>query len=182
MTSRQDLSGRQGRRSFALAVFLVVQSVAAISFLADVTLDLVQDGLSANLLIEAVVGAALALGLAYGIVETRRALDLMRAQATALDAASGALARVVTDQFATWSLTPAETDVAFLALKGLDVAEIATARGAAQGTVRAQLARVYAKAGVSGRAQFAAYFVEDLLADGVPQAVTPQVDAAARRA
>ena len=39
--------------------------------------------------------------------------------------------------------------------------------GAAQGTVRAQLTRIYAKAGVSGRAQFAAFFVEDLLAGAV---------------
>jgi DNA-binding CsgD family transcriptional regulator len=54
-----------------------------------------------------------------------------------------------------------------LALKGLDVAEIAEMRGAAAGTVRAQLTRIYAKAGVSGRAQFAAWFVEDLLGEGL---------------
>ena len=40
-------------------------------------------------------------------------------------------------------------------------------RGAAQGTVRAQLTRIYAKAGVSGRAQFGAWFVEDLLDEGL---------------
>jgi len=33
--------------------------------------------------------------------------------------------------------------------------------------VRAQLMRIYAKAVVSGRAQFAAFFVEDLLGQGV---------------
>ncbi|MFN3642142.1 MAG: helix-turn-helix transcriptional regulator [Gemmobacter sp.] len=70
-------------------------------------------------------------------------------------------------QFRAWGLTPAERDVAWLALEGLDTAEIAGRRGAAAGTVRAQLARVYAKAGVSGRAQFAALFVEDLLAGPV---------------
>ena len=51
--------------------------------------------------------------------------------------------------------------------QALDVAEIAELRGAAQGTVRAQLTRIYSKAGVSGRAQFAAFFVEDLLGQGV---------------
>jgi hypothetical protein len=50
------------------------------------------------------------------------------------------------------------------------VAEIAELRGAAQGTVRAQLTRIYAKAGVSGRAQFAAFFVEDLLGESLPPA------------
>jgi DNA-binding NarL/FixJ family response regulator len=50
------------------------------------------------------------------------------------------------------------------------VAEIAGMRGAAQGTVRAQLTKIYSKAGVSGRAQFAAFFVEDLLGEGLPAA------------
>lgn len=54
-----------------------------------------------------------------------------------------------------------------LALKGFDIAEIAQLRGAAQGTVRAQMTSIYAKSGTSGRAQFAAFFVEDLLAGGV---------------
>lgn len=40
-------------------------------------------------------------------------------------------------------------------------------RDAAPGTVRAQMARIYAKSGVSGRAQFAAWFVEDLLSAGI---------------
>jgi DNA-binding CsgD family transcriptional regulator len=77
------------------------------------------------------------------------------------------LADVIAAQFTDWGLTPAERDVGFLALKGLDVAEIAELRGRAAGTVRAQLTRIYSKAGVSGRAQFAAYFVEDLLGEGL---------------
>jgi hypothetical protein len=51
-------------------------------------------------------------------------------------------------------------------------------RGAAQGTVRAQLTKIYAKAGVSGRAQFAAYFVEDLLGASLPPA-RPEADSPA---
>ena len=73
---------------------------------------------------------------------------------------------MIETQFDDWRLTPAERDVGMLALKGLDVAEIASLRSAAQGTVRAQLTRIYAKAGVSGRAQFASWFVEDLLHEG----------------
>ena len=70
-------------------------------------------------------------------------------------------------QFEAWGLTAAERDVGMLALKGLDVGDIAALAGAATGTVRAQLSRVYTKAGVTGRAQFVALFVEDLLA-GLP--------------
>jgi DNA-binding CsgD family transcriptional regulator len=110
------------------------------------------------------------LGILFGAFALRRTIDLLRSQEAALDVARGALSDVINRQFQTWALTPAERDVAFLALKGLDVAEIAELRGAAQGTVRAQLTRIYSKAGVSGRAQFAAFFVEDLLGQGVSAA------------
>jgi len=69
-------------------------------------------------------------------------------------------------RFAEWKLTPAEADVAMFALKGCDAAAIAEMRGAATGTVRAQLARVYAKAGVSSRADLVSLFFDDLL-DGL---------------
>jgi DNA-binding CsgD family transcriptional regulator len=107
------------------------------------------------------------LGVAFGVMVLRQTLEDMRAQDVALATARGALADVIAAQFTDWGLTPAERDVGFLALKGLDVAEIAELRGRAAGTVRAQLTRIYAKAGVSGRAQFAAYFVEDLLGEGL---------------
>ena len=70
---------------------------------------------------------------------------------------------MIRETFAGWGLTGTEVDVGLLALKGLNAAEIAAMRGSAQGTVRAQLTKIYAKAGVSNRAQFAALFVEDLL-------------------
>jgi DNA-binding CsgD family transcriptional regulator len=120
-----------------------------------------------HLVFEMLVALALALGVAFGVMVLRQTLEDMRAQDVALATARGALADVIAAQFTDWGLTPAERDVGFLALKGLDVAEIAELRGRAAGTVRAQLTRIYAKAGVSGRAQFAAYFVEDLLGEGL---------------
>ena len=119
---------------------------------------------------EAVVTAALVLGIIFGTFALRRTIELLRAQDQALAVARGALSDVIEGQFTAWTLTPAERDVGLLALKGLDVAEIAELRGAAHGTVRAQLTRIYSKAGVSGRAQFAAFFVEDLLGQGVTPA------------
>jgi len=102
-------------------------------------------------------------------VALRRTLHRLRVQEQALASASGALADVVMAEFTAWGLTGAERDVGFLALKGLEVAEIAALRGAAPGTVRAQLTRIYAKAGVTGRAQFAAIFVEELLSAPLPE-------------
>ena len=159
---------RAGRQTAALAAFLLVQSLAAVFFISDALTDLIEGFITPHLIIEGLVAVALAAGLVFGTVALRRTIEQMNAQAAALQAARGALAEVIEAQFADWGLTPAERDVAMLALKGLDVAEIASLRSAAQGTVRAQLSRVYTKAGVTGRAQFAAHFVEDLLAEGVP--------------
>lgn len=155
--------GSQRRRPVAVATFLVVQTLAAVFFVGDAVGDLLFAPVGAHSIFETLVVVALITGMIFGGLELRRTLERMRTQEAALAVASGALADVIRAQFAEWGLTVAEEDVAFLALKGLDVAEIAEMRGSAQGTVRAQLTKVYAKAGVSNRAQFAALFVEDLL-------------------
>lgn len=158
------------RQTAALSVFLLVQTLGTVFYVGDVIGDLRADPISGHFIFEAIVTSALVLGIVFGTFALRRTVELLRAQDQALQVARGALSDVIDRQFQAWALTPAERDVAFLALKGLDVAEIAELRGAAQGTVRAQLTRIYSKAGVSGRAQFAAFFVEDLLGEGVPEA------------
>ncbi|MCB6178756.1 helix-turn-helix transcriptional regulator [Rhodobacter sp. Har01] len=155
------------RQGIILVAFLVIQTLAAVFYIGDVFGDLAGHGVSAHLVVEALVTLALVLAIGFGAIRLRRTLDVLRAQEAALEVARGALGEVIDGQFGAWGLTPAERDVGMLALKGLDVAEIAEVRGAAQGTVRAQLTRIYSKAGVSGRAQFAAFFVEDLMGAGL---------------
>jgi DNA-binding CsgD family transcriptional regulator len=75
-----------------------------------------------------------------------------------LDVASGAFAKLIEQQFTDWNLSSAERDVALLAIKGLPIAEIATLRQTKEGTVKAQCAAVYRKAGVTGRLQLLSYF------------------------
>lgn len=72
------------------------------------------------------------------------------------------LAEAVADQFRQWSLTPAEREVALLLLKGLSHKEIAALTGRSERTVRQHGVNAYQKAGVSGRAELAAYFFGDL--------------------
>lgn len=167
MTGPPSVQSAGRRQTTALSAFLVVQTLGTVFFVGDVIGDLREDPASVHFVFEAMVTFALVLGILFGAFALRRTIELLRLQEQALNVARGALSEVIDRQFQAWSLTPAERDVAFLALKGLDVAEIAELRGAAQGTVRAQLTRIYAKAGVSGRAQFAAFFVEDLLGEGV---------------
>ena len=62
-----------------------------------------------------------------------------------------------------WQLTPAEREVALLLLKGLSMKEVAAARETSERTVRQQALTVYKKSGLAGRAELAAFFLEDLL-------------------
>ncbi len=156
-------------RATALAVILAVQALCAVFFVADVLTDVHSVGLDLHHAFEAAVALALVVGVVFGGREMRRTLERNRRAEAALSLASGAFAELVETYFARWELTPAEGEVALLALKGFEVADIAKLRGAAAGTVRAQLTRVYAKAGVSSRTQLVCLFIEDLLDRPVAQ-------------
>lgn len=73
------------------------------------------------------------------------------------------LARAIDHQLTKWNLTVAEKEVAFLLLKGLSLKEIADVRKTTEKTARVQSMAVYAKAGISGRSELSAFFLEDLL-------------------
>jgi DNA-binding NarL/FixJ family response regulator len=65
--------------------------------------------------------------------------------------------------FRNWGLTDAERDVALLSIKGLPIADIATMRATRAGTIKAQSAAIYRKAGVSSRAELISVVIEDLI-------------------
>lgn len=80
-----------------------------------------------------------------------------------ISVATGALTDILQNQFDAWALTEAEQAVAFLGIKGYSISEIANLRETKEGTIKAQNASVYRKAGVSGRLQLLSFFIEDLL-------------------
>jgi DNA-binding CsgD family transcriptional regulator len=86
------------------------------------------------------------------------------------------LAAAIDHQFDRWALTGAEREVALLLLKGLSSKEVASVRATSERTVRQQALAVYRKAGLAGRAELAAFFLEDLLQPaagaGAPRAST----------
>lgn len=164
-----DTPSRSGRGPWrpALAAIAAVQAAAAVFFVWDAAGDAFAGHFGTVSLIKAVLTLGLGFGTILVLREVFRADRRLKRQDRALAVAAGALSDVIEAQFAAWRLTAAEREVAFLALKGLDNAEIARVRGAAPGTVRSQMTHIYHKAGVTGRAQFAAWFVEDLLQDGL---------------
>ena len=70
-------------------------------------------------------------------------------------------------QFDDWSLTESEQQVALLLLKGLSFKEIAAVRTTREKTVRQQASTIYSKSDVGGRHAFAAWFLEDFIAENV---------------
>ena len=75
----------------------------------------------------------------------------------------GGLAQAMDRQFERWGLSAAEKEVALLLLKGLSHKEIASVRAITEATARQQARAVYRKAGLNGRHDLAAFFLEDLL-------------------
>jgi putative tricarboxylic transport membrane protein len=96
-------------------------------------------------------------------------------------------------EFDRWGLTRAERGVAHLMLKGLRLKDIARARATSDRTVRQQAQAIYRKAGLDGRTDLSAYFLESVLgapeldsetnpgAVGQPLQVAPRGDTALTR-
>lgn len=76
---------------------------------------------------------------------------------------SSALKSTISAQLIQWALTESEIQIAFLLVKGFSSKEIASVRLTSEKTVRDQSSHIYRKAGVKSRAEFAAFFLEDLL-------------------
>ena len=145
---------------------MALQILAAAFFVFDGFEDWYAEGAQAfsfDTAMECVIAVALLTGVilsSRNIVRLTR--DLQR-QEQALDRARGALGEHIALRFREWGLTKGEGEVALFALKGCDIAEIARLRGAAPGTIRAQLSQIYAKAGVTSQAMLVSLFIEDLL-------------------
>lgn len=162
------------RKLILLALFLV-QAVCALFFVGDILLSVfgiyVQPiSWSSREMLEIGAAVGLMLGLVLGAVVLRQSMQVAERAREKLRLASGAFGELLEERFAQWGLTPAERDVALFALKGLNTAEIAALRATSEGTVKAQTAAIYRKAGVSGRGQLLSLFIDDLMG-GLPAAL-----------
>ena len=161
----------QTRASVPLVAALVVQAAAAVFFFGETLTEFKSARDRLHSPAELTVALALIIGIVLSVYEFRMVLRRADEQASALEIVRTTFARVLKRQFDLWRLTPAERQIARLSLEGRDVEEISRIRRAALGTIRAQFARIYAKSGVSNRAQFASIFLTELI--GSPQVTTP---------
>jgi DNA-binding CsgD family transcriptional regulator len=152
-------------RSLILS-FLVI-SVCEAFFLLDVAADIFQIDISTSWIdhdtIEMVVVVSLALALFIIGLQIARLLREHRVARESVKVASGELLVVINEKFREWQLSLSETEIALLLIKGFSAQEIANLRSTRAGTVKSQSSTIYKKAGVRGRNELVAFFVEDLL-------------------
>jgi DNA-binding CsgD family transcriptional regulator len=160
------VSGRQAqshRKAAAMTIVVALQALAATLFLADFAGDVAEEGWTGHLAAEGAAATALIVAVVVGAFQVRGLIQQARQDDLAVALARQAVGELIQRRFREWRLTAAEADVALFAIKGADASEIAGLRGAAAGTVRAQLTRVYAKAGVSSQTALVAQFLDDLI-------------------
>jgi DNA-binding CsgD family transcriptional regulator len=160
-----------------LTLFLLLLCTATI---ADLFFDRPKDWASPHVIIEMVVFLASLSTLIYlefrirkaqrVIVHVNRELQERSEEAAEWKQRAGAFLKGLSEeihaQFDRWKLTPAEQEVALLLLKGFSHQEIAHLSNRSDRTVRQHAGNVYQKSGLGGRAEFSAFFLEDLLAPG----------------
>ncbi|MBT4687659.1 MAG: helix-turn-helix transcriptional regulator [Rhodospirillaceae bacterium] len=161
----------KNRKAFevqSLVALFVVIAICEFFFLLDVFADIFHIDIAAPWIehstIELISTVTLAFALGAIGLQIMRLLREHRDARASVQVASGELLAVIHEKFDTWKLTPSEHEIALLLIKGFSTQEISDIRDTRPGTVKSQSSAIYQKAGVAGRNELAAYFVEDLLA------------------
>tara|TARA_R110002096_G_scaffold42524_2_gene114691 strand:+ start:9646 stop:10149 length:504 start_codon:yes stop_codon:yes gene_type:complete len=122
-----------------------------------------------------IIEIATVLGLIIGVVASfflqRKLLDRNLKVEGQLLLAQGEFGKLLQTRFDMWDLTNSERDVALMTIKGFSITEIGQMRGTSGGTIKAQNAAIYRKAGVAGRNQLLVGLVEDLIDVSVTEMV-----------
>lgn len=163
------------RERIFLILVISLQVLCAVFFVSDILLTIL--GIGGNPirwqtreLLEIGASLGLTMGVIIGVFALRRSLAHRDQALKGKERAEESLRSVqmafrehVDDRFAQWELTAAERDVALFTIKGLSVAEISELRSTSEGTVKAQSAGIYRKAGVKNRTQLVSLFIDDLI-------------------
>lgn len=185
MDLQQEHAPHGGSERRRLGVVVALFGLVALLATADLVADFGEGTTLGHVAIEGAVVAAGAFGLWWGLrrmaalraearaatasaqqlearlAEVRGAAERWRSEAKDLLQGLGA---AIDRQLVRWELTPAERDIAVLLLKGLSHKQVAEVRGVGEATVRQQARSIYRKAGVEGRHDLAAFFLEGVLA------------------
>jgi len=167
----------QAVRPRAPIVIVAVAGVCTVLMALDIHEDYVFGGSAMHLLLEGVILTGSTLLLVMGLGQLFNAHFHIAALEDRLNALQeerdhwhretqdllAGLSTQIEKQFARWGLTPAETDVGFLLLKGYSLKDIAGIRGTKAKTTHQQVQAIYDKTKLHSRSELAAFFLEDLL-------------------
>jgi len=180
---RTDVRSEQRRFALVAGAFAVVAAIAVF----DLAADLREGTTLEHVILEGAIAALGAVGICFGVVRVlalqKRTRELAREASDLSERLQGSYAEaerwreeakellqglgaLIDRQFGRWGLTQAERGVSRLILKGFSHKEVAALRTVAEATVRQQAAAIYKKAGVNGRHELSAFFLEDLLLPG----------------
>ena len=177
----------QGPLPLAVVAFLVVVVIGGVT---DLVMDAPDTLWSFHVLFESLM-VAVSLGFAIylyrswhranvrlrdaraSLAASERALEARQAERDAwrqsAEQALQGLSRAIDAQFDLWGLTRAEREVALLLLKGAGHKQAAAHLDRSERTVRQHAVEVYRKAGLQGRAELAAFFLQDLVPQPAPR-------------
>lgn len=182
-----DVVGGEGRTA---QLAIVVLGLVLALLVVDLVSDAGERVGTAHLVLESVALVVSAVGVGALVARLRRLDREQRRLARRLAASEGeaehwrreaaevalGLRSAIERQFDRWNLTRAERQIALLLLQGLSHKQIAGCREASERTVRQQAHMLYRKAGMAGRADLAAFFLQDLFPAGTDEqaAVCPE--------
>jgi DNA-binding CsgD family transcriptional regulator len=159
------------------SVVILILCFVAVMAATDILTDYRGGAAAGHILVEAGVGLAALAGIFYflkGSIKLKHKLNYSLSENVNLKNEANewkvqaekhidGLSKSIDLQLSKWNLSDAEKEVALLLLKGLSLKEIAQVRDTTEKTSRVQAISVYAKTGLSGRAELSAFFLEDLL-------------------
>jgi DNA-binding CsgD family transcriptional regulator len=166
------------RISLGIAAVLMLVAIAGVI---DLVLDAPTTWRSAHVLFEVALmltSLGFAIYLWRGWLRASRSLDEVRRDLLSRQAALQqerdawreraqsaleTLGQAIDGQFDKWALTATEREIALMLLKGHGHKQAAALTGRSERTVRQHAVSIYHKAGLSGRAELAAFFLEGLL-------------------
>ena len=167
MKSVRSLGGYHRRRTFDFGLSFVVLIVCETLLIFDIMSEYFGIGFEFyfdyHIELEALAIFSLGICLIFVGVGLLQILKENRRYRASVKLASGEFLRVLFEKFEEWNFSASESEVALLLIKGLSITEISQVRSTMAGTIKSQSNAIYRKAGVKGRHELVAYFVEDLL-------------------
>jgi len=144
------------------------------------TVDTVYDYQSSGITYSLGLDVALLLSVSFGILyilkttaaevnRTHRSLEKLRRDSEEFRRKNLStledMRQAILAQFVDWKFSPVESTIAELLIRGLSTKQIAARLEKSERTVRNQSLAIYAKSGMTGRSDLAAFFLHDILGE-----------------